>query len=369
MAKAGEALVLDVDGREVRLSSATRVIYDEVADPITKLDVAEYAIAVGPGLLAALRDRPTALERWPGGYRRGMTLTTRDGHQGDGFYSKRLPKGAPDWLTTARITFPSGRSADELCPEELAAVVWAVQMGTLTFHPWPVRKGNVEHPDQVRIDLDPQPGTDFDDAARLAPLVRAVAEEAGLTLFPKTSGGRGLHLFAPIRPDWDFPTARRATLALAREIERRDPEHVTTAWWKEERGEKVFIDYNQMARDRTIASAYSPRANLRATVSAPLEWSELERPGLVTPDDFTIRTMPARFREVGDLFAGANGASGGCEPGGLETLLEWVERDEQDHGLGEAPYPPEHPKMPGEPPRVQPSKKVAEHWTDDGTPR
>lgn len=367
---ASDALQLDVRGRPVRLSSPTREVF---ASGITKLEVAEYVIAVGDGILAALAERPTALERWPGGFREGMALTTRTGVQGDGFYSKRVPKGAPEWVDSVRIAFPSGRYADEVCPTELAVVVWAVQQNTLTFHPWPVRRGEetvdggggdggpvsrggVDRPDQLRVDLDPQPGTDYSDAAAIAPLVREVAAEAGLTLYPKTSGGRGLHLFAPIRAEWEFISARRATIALAREIERRAPGAVTTKWWKEERGEKVFIDYNQMARDRTIASAYSIRANARATVSAPLRWEEVAE---VTPDDFTVRTMPARFAEVGDLFAGANASTAGIADGtvgGLATLLEWADRDERDHGLGEAPYPPEYPKMPGEPLRVQPSR-------------
>lgn len=352
-----DATELQVNGRAVRLSSPGKVLF---ASGITKLDVAQYVIAVGDGILAALRDRPTALERWPKGFREGMTLTTRAGAKGDGFYSKRVPAGAPDWVESVRIAFPSGRFADEVCPTELAVVVWAIQQNTLTFHPWPVRSTDVDRPDQLRIDLDPQPGTDYSDAAALAPLVREVAAEAGLTLFPKTSGGRGLHLFAPIRPEWDFVAARRATIALAREIERRAPAQVTTKWWKEERGEQVFIDYNQMARDRTIASAYSIRANVNATVSAPLTWDEVDQ---VTPNDFTVTTMPARFAQVGDLFAGANGTA--SDPGaGLELLLEWAARDERDHDLGDAPYPPEYPKMPGEPKRVQPSR--ARKDPDDG---
>lgn len=348
------AIEIDAAGRPVRLSSPDRVLF--TGPGVTKEDLARYAVSVGEGLLESLRDRPTALERWPKGYAEGMTLTTRTGAKGDGFYSKRVPTGAPDWLESVEVTFPSGRTAHEVCPTELAVIVWAIQMGTLTFHPWPVRRGEdptlVDHPDQLRIDLDPQPGTDFSDAAAVAGLVREVAEEAGLTLVPKTSGGRGLHLFAPIRPEWDFVAARRALLALGREVERRDPARVTTAWWKEERGERIFVDYNQMARDRTMASAYSVRANTRATVSAPLRWEEVTE---VEPDDFTVRTMPARFAEVGDLFADANGTEA-VPPAGLETLLEWVERDEKDHGLGEAVYPPDYPKMPGEPPRVQPSR-------------
>ncbi len=211
-----------------------------------------------------------------------------------------MPKGAPDWVRTARIGFPSGRFADEVCPTELAVVAWAANLGTLTFHPWPVTSADTESPDQLRIDLDPQPGTGFADAARVAPHLRALLHELGMEGWPKTSGGRGLHVFVPIEPRWTFTQARRATIALGRELERRLPGQVTTRWWKEERGRTIFVDYNQMARDRTIASAYSIRSNGRATVSTPLRWDELDA---VRPDDVTIRTVPARFAEVGDLFA------------------------------------------------------------------
>ncbi|ACQ78754.1 DNA primase small subunit [Beutenbergia cavernae DSM 12333] len=343
---------LDVAGRTVKVSSPDKVLFAGVGDGVTKLDVVRYFISVGEGILAALKERPTTLERWPQGYADGMKLTTRQGAKGDGFYSKRVPQYAPDWVEPVEITFPSGRTAEEVCPSELAVVAWAAQQGTLTFHPWPVRRPEVDSPDQLRIDLDPQPGTDYVDSARLAPLVREVAAEAGLTAVPKTSGGRGVHVFAPIEPRWSFVEARRAVIALGREVERRAPEQVTTNWWKEERGERVFIDFNQMARDRTIASAYSIRANVRATVSAPLRWDEVDQ---VQPDDFTVLTMPDRFAEVGDLFAGANGDAD-HPAGSLDVLLEWAARDERDHGLGDLPYPPEYPKMPGEPKRVQPSR-------------
>ena len=343
------AMELEVRGRAVRVTSPDRVVFPERG--LTKLDVVEYFLSVGDGILGALRDRPTTLERWPKGVFEGAKLTTRADSTGDGFYQKRLPQGAPDYVRTATIGFPSGRTADEVCPTELAVVAWAANLGTITFHPWPVHSTDVDSPDQLRIDLDPQPGTDFGDAARVAPEVRALLHELGLEGWPKTSGGRGLHIFVPIEPRWTFTQARRATIALGREIERRMPEQVTMKWWKEERGRKIFIDYNQMARDRTIASAYSVRANPRATVSAPLRWDEV---GEVRPDDFDVTTMPTRFAEVGDLFAPLVAGAGAAYS--IEPLLELADRDERDNGHADLPYPPEYPKMPGEPKRVQPSR-------------
>lgn len=348
------AVELVVRGRTVRVSSPDKIYFP--ARGLTKLDVVQYFLSVGDGILGALRDRPTTLERWPKGVFEGAKLSTRADSTGDAFYQKRVPQGAPDYVETARIAFPSGRTADEVCPSELAVVAWAANLGTITFHPWPVRNADVEAPDQLRIDLDPQPGTDYADAARVAPELRALLQELGLEGTPKTSGGRGLHVFVPIQPRWTFTQARRATIALGRELERRLPDQVTIKWWKEERGQKIFIDYNQMARDRTIASAYSIRANPRATVSAPLRWEEVPD---VVPDDFDITTMPARFAELGDLFAGlaAGGATEQDRPAySIEPLLELADKDERDHGSGDLPYPPEYPKMPGEPKRVQPSR-------------
>ena len=236
-------------------------------------------------------------------------------------------------------------------------VAYCANLGTLTFHPWPVRRANVDQPDQLRIDLDPQPGTDFSDAVRVSGEARALLQELGMDGHPKTSGGRGLHVYVPIEPRWTFVQARRAVIAFGRELERRMPDHVTMNWWKEERGERIFIDFNQMARDRTIASAYSVRANNRARVSAPLRWDEVPH---VVPNDFDVTTMPARFALVGDLHAAV-----GTEAYSLDRLLEMSERDERDHGQGDMPYPPEYPKMPGEPPRVQPSRKNAANWDND----
>jgi DNA ligase D len=335
----------EVGGRAVRVSSPDKPYFPELG--ITKSDVVRYFLSVGDGILGALRDRPTTLERWPGGVFEGAKLSTRADNRGDAFYQKRVPKGAPDYVETARITFPSGRPADEVCPTELAVVVWAANLGTLTFHPWPVRRPEVDHPDQLRVDLDPQPGTDFRDAVRVAHTLRELLTELGMEGFPKTSGGRGLHVYVPIEPRWTFVEARRAVIALGRELARRMPDDVTMSWWKEERGERIFIDFNQMARDRTIAGAYSIRPTPRAQVSAPLTWDEVDD---VMPADFTILTMPDRFASVGDLHAEV-----ATKAFSLEPLLELVAQDEKN-GEGDMPYPPEYPKMPGEPKRVQPSK-------------
>ncbi|KRD43232.1 ATP-dependent DNA ligase [Cellulomonas sp. Root930] len=343
------AVELEVRGRTVRVSSPDKPYFPERG--LTKLDVVQYFVSVGDGILGALLDRPTTLERWPKGVFEGAKLATRMDSTGDAFYQKRVPQGAPEYVKTARITFPSGRTADEVAPSELAVVAWAANLGTLTFHPWPVLGDDVDSPDQIRIDLDPQPGTDFSDAARVAPHVRELLSEHGLEGTPKTSGGRGIHVFVPIEPRWSFVDARRATIAFGRELERRLPEAVTMKWWKEERGAKIFVDYNQMARDRTIASAYSIRTNPRATVSAPLRWDEVAD---VHPNDFDVTTMPARFAEVGDLFAPL--VAHAAPRYTIESLLELADRQETDHGEGDLPYPPEYPKMPGEPKRVQPSK-------------
>ncbi|WP_370097486.1 non-homologous end-joining DNA ligase [Streptacidiphilus sp. MAP12-20] len=329
---------LTVGGRAVRLSSPDKVYFPEAG--YTKLDVARYFEAVSEGALRAVRDRPTTLQRFV------------DGIGGEAFYQKRAPRDLPDWIPTARIAFPSGRPADEMCPTEPAAILWAANRGALTFHPWPVRSADTDHPDELRIDLDPQPGTDFTDAARAAHELRKVLEELGLRGWPKTSGGRGLHVFVPILPRWDFVEVRHAVIAIGRELERRMPDEVTTAWWKEERGERIFVDFNQMARDRTIASAYSIRPFPHAPVSAPLHWDEVSS---VRPDQFDIRTMPQRYAELGDVHADMEG-----EAFDLTAALELSEQDATERGLGDMPYPPEYPKMPGEPKRVQPSRAKAE---------
>jgi DNA ligase D len=338
-------VIVDVDGpqgtREVRVTNPDRVYFP--ASGATKLDIVNYYLSVADGIVRALYERPCMLHRHP------------DGVEGEKIYQKRLPKGAPDWVQTAEVSFPSGRTADELCVTEVAAVAWAVQMSTVEFHPWHTRCAAVEMPDELRIDLDPQPGTDFADAREVAlTAVRETLDELGWTGWPKTSGNRGVHVYVRIEPRWGFTEVRRAALALARAIERRRPDLVTTKWWKEERGANVFVDYNQNAKDRTIASAYSLRARPDATVSAPVTWEELPA---VETEDFTLATMPSRFAELGDVHAGIDDTAYSLEP----LLRLWEELPG-----GELNFPPDYPKMPGEPPRVQPSKKVAEHWDQDG---
>ena len=326
-------LELEVGERVVKVTNPDKVLFP--ARQETKLDLVRYYLAVGDGIVRALRERPTQLRRFP------------DGVEGEQIYQKRVPQKRPDWIEVARVTFPSGRHADELCVTELAQVAWAANLAVVDFHPWPSRRADVDRPDELRIDIDPQPGTGLAEAKRVAAVVREVLGELGWTGWPKTSGNRGFHVACRIEPRWEFPVVRRCALAFAREVERRAPELVTTAWWKEERGEKVFIDYNQNARDRTIASAYSVRGRPDATVSAPVTWDELPE---VESEDFTLATMPARFADLGDVQAGIDDAV--CD---LGALLEWVEREEAA-GEGEAPYPPNFPKMPGEPKRVQPSR-------------
>jgi DNA ligase D len=343
---APDPAVVDAGGRELLVSNPERVIFPRTqrSGEVTKLDVVNYYLAVGDGIMRALRSRPTTLERWPKGVHPGIVLSTREKGGGDAFFQKRVPRGAPDYVHTATIKFPSGRTADELCPTEIAVVAWAAQMGTITFHPWPVRSDDVDHPDELRLDLDPQPGSGFADAVRVAGEARALLEELGYLGFPKTSGGRGIHIYVRIERRWTFTDVRHAAIAFGRELERRLPGRVTTRWWKEERGERIFLDYNQNARDRTIASAYSIRPKPGAPVSAPLGWDELPE---VAPEDFTVVTMPARFAATGDRHAGIDEVYHSLEP-----LLELYAAQ----GAGDMPYPPDYPKMPGEPKRVQPSR-------------
>ena len=342
--------------RVVRVSSPDRVIYEATdrTPEVTKLMVAEYFVAVGDGLMRALRDRPTALERWPSGVRPGMRLATGpQDRDADAFYQKRVPKGAPDYLQSVAISFPSGRTAEGICPTEIAVPVWCAQMGALTFHPWPVRRSDVDRPDELRIDLDPQPGTGFRDVVRVAGVARELLEELGITGYPKTSGNRGVHIYVRIRPDWEFTDVRHAAIGLGRELARRD-DKVTTAWWKEERGERIFVDYNQNNRDRTIASAYSLRPLPGAPVSTPVTWQELA--GLGDPMDFHLFSVPERMADA-DPWEGIDDVAHDLEP----LLQLWREQGEV-----ELNYPPDYPKMPGEPPRVQPSRKVASHWDEAG---
>ncbi len=359
---AAEVVVPGPDGdRAVRVSSPDRVIYEatEHTPEVTKLMVAQFFARADEGLMRALRDRPTALERWTSGVRPGMKLATGpQDRDADAFYQKRVPKGAPDYLESVQVTFPSGRTADEICPTEIAVPVWCAHMGALTFHPWPVRRApndptSVDRPDELRIDLDPQPGTTFTDAVRVAGVARELLEELGLKGYPKTSGNRGVHVYVRIEPRWEFVDVRHAAIGFGRELAKRD-DGVTMAWWKEERGERIFVDFNQNNRDRTIASAYSLRPIPGAPVSTPMTWDELA--GVTDPAPYNLFTVPDRIDD-GDPWATIDD-----EHYSIEPLLRLFE----EQGSVELSYPPDYPKMPGEPPRVQPSKKVASHWDDEG---
>jgi DNA ligase D len=324
---------IEVDGRSVRVSNPEKVFFTARGE--TKLDLVQYYLSVGPGALRGVRERPTVLKRYP------------NGASGEFFYQKRVPEPLPDWMQTVTVTFPSGRSARELCPVDVAHLIWAVNLGCLDLNPWAVRRADVDHPDELRIDLDPQPGVDFSGVRRVALEVKQVLDGLGLVGWPKTSGSRGVHVYVRIQPTWDFLEVRRAALALAREVERRLPELATSKWWKEERGTRVFLDYNQNARDRTIASVYSVRANPEGRVSCPVTWEEMES---VDPHDLTLATVPSRFQKLGDVHAGIDDVAYSLEP-----LLQLAAHDEAE-GLGDAPWPPHFPKQRGEPKRVQPSK-------------
>jgi DNA ligase D len=317
----------------VRLSNPDKVFFPARGE--TKLDLAQYYLAVADGALRGVRERPTVLKRYP------------DGATGEPFFQKRVPPKHPEWLETVRVTFPSGRHADELCPVDIAHIVWAVNLGCLDLNPWAVRRRDVDHPDELRVDLDPQPGVPYAAAQTVATHVREVLEEHALFGFPKTSGSRGIHVNVRIEPRWDFSECRRAALALARAVERRIPDLATSKWWKEERGERVLIDYNQNARDRTVASAYSVRANPEGRVSCPVTWDELRD---LDPADLTIATVPARYASIGDPGAGIDDVSYSLEP-----LLELAARD-QAEGLGDEPWPPHFAKQAGEATRVAPSR-------------
>ncbi|MGZ4574085.1 MAG: non-homologous end-joining DNA ligase [Mycobacteriaceae bacterium] len=339
MAARSPAEDLDIGGVAVRLSNPDKIYFPaRGAEGGTKRHLVEYyrTVAENGAVITALRDRPTYLQRFP------------DGIEGEEIYQKRIPAKAPEHVETCRITFPSGRTADALKVRSAPNVVWAANLGTVTFHPWHARCADVDHPDELRIDLDPQPGTAFEEARAVAlDVVQPLLDQLGLVGYPKTSGGRGLHVYIRIAPRWTFTEVRRAAIALARETERRAGGRVTTAWWKEQRGERIFVDFNQNARDRTIASAYSVRKSPRATVSTPVTWAELVD---VQPGDCTMATVPALLERRGDPMAEID-----ARAFTLDGLLEMAERDEAG-GLGDLPYPPNYPKMAGEPKRVQPSK-------------
>ena len=333
MAKRANAEILEVAGREVQVSNPEKVYFPKAG--ITKLELVRYYLAVGEGALRGIHNRPIVLKRYVHGV------------EGEFFFQKRAPDKHPDWVKTVRLSFPSGRTADEVVATDLAQLVWMVNLGCIDLNPHPVRADDLDHPDELRVDLDPGPGVGFDGVREAAVLVRQVLDDFELVGWPKTSGSRGIHVYARIEPRWGFDDVRRAALALARDAERRAPGLVTSKWWKEER-HGVFIDYNQNAKDRTVASAYSVRPTPEGCVSAPLRWEEVPRCEL---RDFTLRTMPARYAQVGDLAAGMDQA-----PGSLEPLLELAARHEAE-GLGDAPWPPHYKKQRGEPTRVQPSKR------------
>ena len=319
MATKSPSVEVDVDDRVVRVSNPDRVYFPARGE--TKLDLVEYYLSVGDGIVRALRERPCMLHRFPSGV------------SGEKVHQKRIPHGAPPWLETVRVHFPRyDRHADELCVTELASVVWAVQMSTVEFHPWNSRRADTEKPDEWRIDLDPGPLCGFDTVRRVAHVVHEVLDELGATGWPKTSGGNGMHVYVRIEPEHGFGDVRRAALAFAREVERRAPEDVTTTWWRKDRDpHQLFVDYNQNARDHTIASAYSVRGNPEGTVSTPIRWDEVDD---VEPGDLTIATVPARFADLGDLHDGIDEAVFDITP-----LLEWSARDEADgaDGADEAP--------------------------------
>jgi DNA ligase D len=302
------AIELLVAGKTVRISNPERVYFSARGE--TKLDLARYYLKVGDGIVRALRERPCMLHRFP----RGV--------DGDKVHQKRLPSGAPPWVETVRVQFPSGRHADELCVTDLASVIWAVQMATVEFHPWNSRRCDTERPDEWRIDLDPMPECSLQSVRRVAGVAHELLDELGAVGWPKTSGGSGLHIYVRIEPRWGFADVRRAALAFAKEVERRAPADATTTWWRKDREpDKVFVDYNQNARDHTIASAYSVRGISEGTVSTPIAWEEIDD---VMPQDFTIATVPARFEKLGDLHAGIDETVFS-----LEGLLEWADREER----------------------------------------
>ncbi len=327
-----DRVVIEACGRELRVSNPDKVFFPERG--VTKLDLVNYYLACEQAVVRHLAERPSVLKRWV------------DGLAGKPFFQKRVPDGAPDWVQTATVTFPSGRHARELVVADGAHLVWGVNLGVIDWNPWPVRRADLDHPDELRVDLDPGPEVSFAEVREVALGVREVLDDHSLRGYPKTSGSRGIHIYVRTVPDHDFTEVRRAALALAREVERRMPRRATSRWWKEER-EGVFIDYNQNARDRTVASAYSVRAVADARVSCPLEWDEVPD---VEPAELRIDTVPDRLRERGDPSATIDDA-----PAKLDSLLELAARDERE-GLGDAPWPPHFRKQRSEPRRVQPSR-------------
>ena len=333
MAKKDNAEILEIEGHAVRVSNPDKLYFSREVQ-LTKLDIVRYYLQVAPGALLGIRDRPIVLKRFVNG-----------AHE-EPFYQKRAPEERPEWLRTVTLSFPSGRTAEEVVVDDAAGLAWIINLGCIELHPHPVRAGDLDHPNELRVDLDPGPGVTWDGVRRSAMEVKAVLEEHGLTGWPKTSGSRGMHINVRIEPRWSFTEVRRAALALSRAVERRAPELTTSKWWKEER-HGVFLDYNQNAKDRTTASAYSVRPLPDARVSAPLRWDEVPAS---EPGDFTVLTMPARFAAIGDPHAAMDE-----NPGSLDALLDLAARDERE-GLADAPWPPHFAKGAGEAPRVAPSR-------------
>jgi len=325
--------VLSIGGREVRVTHPDKLYFSKQTQ-VTKLDLVRYYLAVSPGALAGIQDRPIVLKRFV------------NGAEGEAFYQKRAPAQRPPWLRTVTLSFPSGRTAEEVVVDDAAGLAWIVNLGCIELHPHPVRSRDLDHPDELRIDLDPVPGVNWADVRRVALEVQSLLDEIGLRGWPKTSGSRGMHVNVRIEPRWTFSEVRRAAVALSRAVERRAPALASSKWWKEER-HGVFLDYNQNAKDRTTCSAYSVRPLPDARVSAPLHWREVPA---CEPEDFNILTMPKRFADIGDPHAGMDAAAGS-----LEKLLELAAKDEAA-GLGDAPWPPHFQKMEGEAPRVAPSR-------------
>ena len=334
--KKDDVEVLLIEGREVRITHPNKLYFSKQVK-LSKLDLVRYYLSVAPGALAGIRDRPLVLKRFV------------DGADGEAFYQKRAPAKRPEWLRTVTLSFPSGRTAEEVVVDDAAGLAWVVNLGCIELHPHPVRTGDLQHPDELRVDLDPGPGVAWEDVRRVALEVKSLLEEVGLLGWPKTSGSRGMHVNVRIQQRWTFVEVRRAALALSRAVERRVPALASSKWWKEER-HGVFLDYNQNAKDRTTCSAYSVRPLPDARVSAPLHWDEVPA---CDPADFTVFTLPERFAEIGDPHAGMDAV-----PGSLEKLLELASVDEAA-GLGDAPWPPHFRKMEGEAPRVAPSRARA----------
>ncbi len=347
MARPAEQEVVTVAGHDVTISNPRKVLFPHAG--YTKLDLVHYYLAVADGALRGARGRPTVLVRYPNGI------------DGEFFYQKRAPDSRPPWVEVVALRFPSGRTAEEVVPRDAATLAWMANLACLELHPHPVRADDLDHPDELRVDLDPVPGVPWTQLREVAHVVRATLDDLGLVGWPKTSGSRGMHIYVRIHPQWTFDQVRRAALAFAREVERRAPALATSKWWKEER-QGVFLDYNQNAKDRTIASAYSVRPKPDARVSAPLTWDEIDS---CEPEDFTLATMPSRFVSIGDRHAAIDD-----HPCAIDRLLDLSARQERD-GQGDAPWPPNYKKQPGEPARVQPSRRRMPKDADagDGSPK